>query len=80
MKKFVGRLTTLAMTTGLLVLPALASGAKSLCGHLTVGTASHDIGRQGNTGNAVCKPVIKPKKICNTSQTVSVTATVTVSL
>ncbi len=76
MKKLVGRLITLAMTAGLLVLPALASGAKTLCGHLTVGTNSHNIGRQGNTGNNVCKPVIKPKP-CNTSQTVTVTISTT---
>jgi hypothetical protein len=79
MKKLVGRLITLAMTAGLLVLPALASGAKTLCGHLTVGTTSHDIGRQGNTGNNVCKPVVKPKAPCTTSLTVSVTTTVTLT-
>ncbi len=80
MKKLVGRLITLAMTAGLLVLPALASGAKTLCGHLTVGSNTHDAGRQGSTGNNVCKPVVKPKAPCSGSLTVTVTVTDTATV
>jgi hypothetical protein len=73
MKKLLARLTTLSMTAGLLVLPALASGVQRLSQSLTVSSKSNSVGRQN--GNQACKPVYKPKKTCNTSLTVSVSTT-----
>lgn len=73
MKKLLARLTTLSMTAGLLVLPAMASGVQRLTQCLTVSSKSNACGRQ--SGNNACKPVYKPKKTCNTSLTVSISTT-----
>ncbi len=74
MKKLLARLTTLSMTAGLLVLPALASGVQRLSQCITVSSKSNNVGRQ--SVNNSCKHVYKPKKTCgNTSLSASITPT-----
>jgi hypothetical protein len=82
MKKLFARLTTLAMTAGLLVLPAVASGVQRISERLCLSTDSkHDLGRNPNQGNNnACRPVYRPKKTCNTSLTVTATTTLTPTL
>jgi hypothetical protein len=82
MKKLFARLTTLAMTAGLLVFPVLASGVQRISERLSLSTDSkHDFGRNLNQGNNnACRPVYRPKKPCNTSLTVTVTTTTTLSV